>query len=155
MTPTVVYVLLGILFVWLGVVSFFIFRAIANYNRLTNGITGETLSQLLQQFVTQHKEVGKQQTELTNKLREVSKVAESGIQKIGLVRYNPFSDTGGDQSFTIALLDGAENGLVITSLYARSGTRWYTKTIKHGKAVEVELSQEEKQALKKALSKKG
>lgn len=70
------------------------------------------------------------------------------IQKIGLVRFNPFKDTGGDQSFILSLVDGNDTGVIISGLYARSGTRWYAKKVIKGKSVEHELSEEEKKALK-------
>ena len=72
------------------------------------------------------------------------------IQKIGLVRFNPFKDTGGDQSFILSLVDGNDTGVIISGLYARSGTRWYAKRIVKGKSIEHELSDEEKKALKEA-----
>ena len=72
------------------------------------------------------------------------------IQKIGLVRFNPFKDTGGDQSFILSLTDGNDTGVIISGLYSRSGTRWYAKKIVKGKSVEHELSDEEKKALSQA-----
>jgi len=72
------------------------------------------------------------------------------IQKIGLVRFNPFKDTGGDQSFILSLVDGNDTGVIISGLYARSGTRWYAKKIVKGKSVEHDLSEEEKKALNAA-----
>lgn len=72
------------------------------------------------------------------------------IQKIGLVRFNPFKDTGGDQSFILSLVDGNDTGVIISGLYARSGTRWYAKRVIKGKSAEHELSDEEKKALKEA-----
>jgi Protein of unknown function (DUF4446) len=69
------------------------------------------------------------------------------IQKIGLLRFNPFKDTGGDQSFILALVDAYNTGIIITALYSRSGTRWYTKKVVKGKSTEHELSDEEKKAL--------
>jgi hypothetical protein len=69
------------------------------------------------------------------------------IQKIGLLRFNPFKDTGGDQSFILALLDAKDTGVVITALYSRSGTRWYAKKVLKGRGSEHELSDEEKKAL--------
>ena len=74
------------------------------------------------------------------------------IQKIGLVRFNPFKDTGGDQSFILSLVDANDTGVVISGLYARSGTRWYAKRVVKGKSVGHELSDEEKMALKEAKS---
>ena len=72
------------------------------------------------------------------------------IQKIGLVRFNPFKDTGGDQSFILSLTDGNDTGVIISGLYSRSGTRWYAKKVVKGKSVEHELSDEEKKALSQA-----
>lgn len=72
------------------------------------------------------------------------------IQKIGLIRFNPFKDTGGDQSFILSLVDGKDTGVIISGLYARSGTRWYAKRVVNGKSVEHDLSDEEKRALKEA-----
>ena len=72
------------------------------------------------------------------------------IQKIGLLRFNPFKDTGGDQSFILALLDAKETGVVISGLYSRSGTRWYAKKVINGRGVEYELSEEEKKTIKEA-----
>jgi hypothetical protein len=74
------------------------------------------------------------------------------LQKVGTVRFNPFSEVGGDQSFSIALLDGNDTGIVITSLYSREGNRVYAKPIKKGSS-KYQLSEEEKKAIEKALSK--
>jgi len=73
------------------------------------------------------------------------------VQKIGLVKYNPFSETGGEHSFSLALLDGKKNGIIITSLHSRVNTRVYLKAVEKGKG-KIELSDEEKKTLKDALS---
>lgn len=72
------------------------------------------------------------------------------IQKIGLVRFNPFKDTGGDQSFILSLTDGNDTGVIISGLYSRSGTRWYAKKVVKGKSLDHELSEEEIKALSQA-----
>jgi len=72
------------------------------------------------------------------------------IQKIGLVRFNPFKDTGGDQSFILSLLDAHNTGVVISGLYSRTGTRWYAKKVVVGKGSEHELSDEEVKAVHQA-----
>jgi len=72
------------------------------------------------------------------------------LKKVGMIRFNPFSDVGGDQSFSIALLDDNNDGLVITSLYTREGNRIFGKPIKNGGS-KYPLSQEEKGAIKKAI----
>jgi hypothetical protein len=72
------------------------------------------------------------------------------VQHIGLVRYNPFEEAGGDQSFALALLDKLGNGVVISSLHGRTATRFYAKAVKDGTPA-MSLSDEEAKALKQAM----
>lgn len=81
--------------------------------------------------------------EAINNLKNMQKLS---IQKIGMVRYNPFADDGGNLSFSIALLDEHQNGVVITSMHGRESNRIYAKPIKQGKS-EFTLTQEEQQAI--------
>lgn len=83
----------------------------------------------------------------------INSLSLKGIHKIGLVRFNPFKDVGGDQSFSLALLNGKNDGLVITSLYTREGTRVYAKSIAKGASEKYQLSQEEEKAIKIAQKK--
>lgn len=71
------------------------------------------------------------------------------FQRVGLVRYNPFEETGGNQSFALALLDASGDGWVLSSLHARSGTRVYAKAIKGGRS-DAGLSAEETAAIAQA-----
>lgn len=71
--------------------------------------------------------------------------------RFALVRFNPFADTGGEQSFVLSLLNPTGSGILITSLHGRGVTRLYAKEVKHGKT-DTELSAEEKSALTQALS---
>jgi len=96
------------------------------------------------------KEVLRQFEELKKSVEKISQKSKASVQKVGMVRYNPFSDVGGDQSFSIALLDGENNGIVITSLFSRDGNRVYGKSVKNGKS-EYSLSSEEKKAIEKAI----
>ena len=81
--------------------------------------------------------------------KEVEKLRKENIQKVdkvGVVRFNPFESLGGNQSFSLAILDGQNNGAVVTSLFSRDGNRVYGKPISNG-ASEFQLSDEEKQAM--------
>jgi hypothetical protein len=82
-------------------------------------------------------------------LEKMRKENQFSIQKVGIVRFNPFKEIGGNQSFSIALLDGNNSGVVITSLYSRQENRFYGKVIKNGKS-DYFLSEEEKEAIKMA-----
>lgn len=90
--------------------------------------------------------------ELSQDLKELKAESRSHFKKIGFVRYNPFSGVGGDQSFSIALLNDHNNGVVLTSLFSREGNRVYAKIIEKGVSPHV-LSDEEKQAIKEAIEK--
>ncbi len=68
------------------------------------------------------------------------------VQRIGLVRFNPFDDTGGDQSFALALLNAGGDGVVLSSLHGRTGTRFYAKPVRTGRTTHA-LTTEEQQAL--------
>ena len=84
------------------------------------------------------------------KIKSLEDTCEKTVQKVGVVRFNPFNDMGGNQSFVIAMLDNKNNGFVISSLFVKEGNRVYAKTIKQGKS-DYLLSDEEKEALKKAI----
>ena len=71
--------------------------------------------------------------------------------RVALIRYNPYGDTGGDMSFSVALLNGLGNGVVLTSLHSRSGTRVFAKEVVAGKQGKHEFSKEEKEVVEKAL----
>ncbi len=87
-----------------------------------------------------------------NKLHhELEDLSQRTIQKVGVIRYNPFADTGGDQSFAIALLDSLGNGVVLSSLHSRTDTRVFAKPVHSGRS-KYQLSDEEQDAIKKALA---
>lgn len=76
----------------------------------------------------------------------------SSIQKINLLRFNPFGDVGGDQSFILTMLDNENSGILLTSLHHRSFTRLYAKPIKGGEGDNITLSKEEKSAILKTIN---
>lgn len=107
----------------------------------------ENLKEILSQFNDLKKDFEK----LREELKDLKRDSRFSIQKLGIVRFNPFKEMGGNQSFSLALLDGENNGIVITSLYTREGNRVYGKPIKNGQS-EYLLSAEEKEAISKALN---
>ncbi len=84
---------------------------------------------------------------LSSKVEKLTKEKKSFIQQVGIVRYNPFSEIGGNQSFSLAVLDEKKDGFVITSIYAREGNRVYAKPIKNNSSDHT-LSEEEGKAIK-------
>ena len=146
----VVSVLVIMLGVWITVLTVLFIRLSAHYNALTKGTTAKTMQEVLTTLITKQEVNTKGIQALERSLHEVEEDGTLHLQRIGIVRFNPFSDTGGSQSFTIAILDGKDNGIIMTSLYARTGNRWYIKHIKAGSCMDVELSKEEHSAIKKA-----
>lgn len=108
------------------------------------------LEEVIAEQVKRLKNIEKEIEKIFKWNEELQKLADISIQKVGVIRFNPFKDTGGDQSFAVALLDKNNNGLVISSLYGREGTRIYTKPIESGKST-YHLSGEENQAIVKAM----
>jgi hypothetical protein len=95
--------------------------------------------------------VSRQVDELATRTAILEETQRRTFQRVGLVRYNPFEETGGNQSFALALLDATGDGWVLSSLHARSGTRVYAKAIKAGRA-ESGLSEEETAAIRQATA---
>lgn len=92
-----------------------------------------------------HRELATLEENLT-KLYELNR---KNVQKIGFVKFNPFDDAGGNISFTLALLDARDNGVVISSLHGRDSMRVYSKTVTGGRS-DIQLTQEEEQAITQA-----
>ncbi len=99
------------------------------------------------------KEIEEKIDKISQKIETLERKGSFSVQKVGIIRYNPFSEIGGNQSFSIAFLDENDCGVLITSLYGRDGTRVYAKPIEKGES-EYQLSEEEKEVIKKAQEKK-
>ncbi len=78
-------------------------------------------------------------------------IGRMSISRVAFLRYNPFSDTGGDNSFSVALLDSENTGVVVSSLYTREGVRTYAKRITRGRSSHP-LSDEEKRVVEEAMA---
>jgi len=139
-----------VLAIWLIVLTIAFFRMLAYYNKLTKGLTDQSLKSVLENLM-KHANAAKNDIDhLKSYCDKMQKDGLLHIQKIGLLRFNPFKDTGGDQSFILSLTDANDTGVVISGLYSRSGTRWYTKKVINGRGAEHDLSEEEKKVLKEA-----
>jgi len=110
---------------------------------------GESIEETLATTLKQVKAVDKHLMQLDDGYRRLAASSSLASQKISIVRFNPFGDTGGDQSFVLAVLDSHDSGYVLTSIHGREGTRVYVKPIDEGKS-KYPLSTEEKQALSQA-----
>ena len=120
-------------------------------------LAGKNGADLEQIILDQKKEIAQQKNNLSQLVvahSQTKNLAFSGIHQVGMIRFNPFRDIGGDQSFSLALLNGRRDGIVISSLYSREGVRVYSKAIKNAEAVKYPLTNEEKSAINLAIQNK-
>ena len=120
---------------------------------LTGGAEGDLEAVLGQHLEIVH-EVGQDLDELTARMAVLESAGRHHYARQGMVRFSPFEDTGGNQSFALALLDESDDGLVISSLHSRTGTRIYAKAVTNGKA-DATPSPEETQAIDEARNRRG
>ena len=146
--------LLILLILGFCVLTYIVWKLQVHYNRLTRGVSSATLSQVLNELLGELRTLKSRTRGVEESVERLDIDGKGHVQRIGVVRFNPFSDTGGAQSFTMAILDGNNDGVVMTSLYARSGNRWYVKQINNGKGKDIELSKEELSAIKQAIGNK-
>jgi hypothetical protein len=123
----------------------------ARLRGLTRGGDGQSLEAVLDAHLDRVDAVARQLDALTARATVLEGTQRKAFQRVGLVRYNPFEETGGNQSFALALLDAAGDGWVLSSLHARSGTRVYAKGITAGRA-DAGLSEEETAAIAQAMA---
>jgi Protein of unknown function (DUF4446) len=121
-------------------------KATAAYRALVDETTGTSLSGTLDAQAARLVAVDRRLAEVDGRYRLLESRSRGSLQHVGLVRFNPFEDTGSDQSFAIALLDDDQSGIVISSLHGRGGTRIFAKPIQAGQASHA-LSDEEQKAV--------
>lgn len=119
------------------------------YRKNVSGISVETL---LDECLEETRAVEEGFASLRSRTAALESQITGCFQKIGVVRYNPFEDTGGDLSYVVALLNENNTGFVLNGIYNRSGSYTYAKEIENGVAVRHKLSAEELQALQTAIS---
>ena len=139
----------------------FIILFIINYIRLANMKKsydkfmkklgkGENIEEMLKNHLEKVEFVHKQNEEILDYCRKIDNDFGKTISKIGIIRYSAFKDTGSDLSFTLALLNKHNDGVVLNGIYSREMSNIYAKPIKNAESTYT-LSNEEKQAIQKAL----
>jgi hypothetical protein len=118
---------------------------------VTRGAEGKSLEAILDAHLDKVYAVARDLDDLAARAAVLEATQRRALQRVGLVRYNPFEDTGGNQSFALAVVDARGDGFVVSSLHARTGTRVYGKSIAGGRS-ESALSAEEAEALRLALA---
>lgn len=111
---------------------------------------GKNLEEDLENYMYRVDRVEKQNAEINTLIQNIDKDLENCVQKVGIVRYSAFQDTGSDLSFTLALLDEKNTGVVLNGIYSREMSNIYAKPVEAGNS-SYTLSEEEQQAIKKAM----
>jgi hypothetical protein len=117
---------------------------------MLGGTEPESIESKITGYTKLVNKVDRRLDELEAEHKRLSVTNALASQKISIVRFNPFGDTGGDQSFSLAVLDAHDSGYVLTSIHGRQGTRVYVKPIDLAKS-KYTLSAEELKALNQAI----
>lgn len=155
MMPNLPYILLlMIVIMTISLVVFIVIniklsRLNRKYLQMMNGVEGKNLEESLFDHMTAMREGVNKIESLSAYCKNLNEKNKKAVQKVGVVRFNAFSNTGSDLSFAVALLDDHDNGVVFCSLFGRSESRVYAKPISKGESSYL-LTAEEKEALQKA-----
>lgn len=122
------------------------------YEKLLSGVSEQNVEEVLIDYLTSTKELESRTKALEVRMGTAEMEAGTHLQNIGMVRYNAFEGVGGEQSFSLALLDDKKNGITITGIFGHSETRVYAKPIEDGSS-KYNLSPEELEAISKAAGK--
>lgn len=151
---SLIVILLIVIIVALASLSGFLFFYYKKINTQIDLLLGNSKAKDLREVILGHikktKEIDKELQESKERIRVLEQISKTTFQKMGVIRFNPFKDLGGDQSFVIALLDGKNNGVVIASFFTNQGSRIYTKPVVGGKSKHL-LSAEEEEAIRRAI----
>ena len=135
-------------FIWLFVLSYLYWQLSNHYRRLIGKSKKEDLKEILEKQLVKTIEVAEALAETEKRIHSIESDLPNNLKKIGLVRFNPYREMGGNQSFSLALLDEGGSGVVISALHSRDSTRVYVKPVVLGKESKYSLSDEEKEAVK-------
>ncbi len=147
--PVVLAVGVVALGAWVAVLQVRFVRLQKQYERMMAGVERGNLEEALNQHVDRVREAQQAVTALQVESKRLDWTLRHTAQWMGVVRFNPFRNTGGDQSFAWALLDGEGNGVVLTSLHARDNTRVYCKPLHNWESIH-SLTEEEIEAIARA-----
>jgi hypothetical protein len=146
----VIVIVLILLVAGLGFTQWQLWQLQHKYASFLKGADAQSVEELIKSYISQIDDAQNKLEELADFCAKLIRKQQQAISQVGLIRFNPFGDTGGDQSFCLALLDNSDNGVVISSVHGRSTTRVYSKAISEGKS-KYNLSQEEQQAIEQAV----
>ena len=144
-------VIILLFLIFLIILSLKLSKLKKRYERFTGGeeIHSENLENMLYEYNENVKKSNETYGKVLSMIQEIDDEMKWCTQKIGVIRYNPFDEMGGNLCYAVAILDGKDNGVVLNGIHSRNGTFTYAKPIERGVSPYV-LTEEELQALEKA-----
>ncbi len=143
-----IYVFFAAFFLWISFLTYHVFKVKKHYQNLVGTSGKEKLDEVLDVLMKDDQRLQKDIELIKKALKETIDESRFYFRKMGVVRFSPFGRAGSDQSFTLALLDREDSGIVVNFIYTSEGLRVYTKRVKQGKGEEYQLSEEEEKAIK-------
>ena len=147
----IVFIIAGILGVFILAALGLVIRLELRLKKLFRGSSIKDLEGLLADFAKALDNFDQWSKATNNRMGNFDRELARSARHVGIVRFNPFRDAGGDQSSAIAILDDNQNGVVLSSIYGRDSSRTYAKPIIKGNSQYL-LSEEERQAIAKAIT---
>lgn len=141
----------GFLAIWLGFLSLLVWQQNKFLRSLFPKSGERDIRKKFEEIIKVVADFKGELSDLRSGVAGLQKQGLQHIQRVELLRFNPYNDTGGNISFTACFLDEGGSGIVITSLHARSGTRVFGKEVLFGKSKKYQLSKEEELVIKKAM----
>lgn len=147
------FIILGVLLVWIGTLEYRHLRLTRTLRILFAGRTGADLEQVLREYMERMDRTDAMIQQYHQRASAIEQRTPFNVSHVGVVRFNPFADKGGDQSFAVAFLDDHHDGVVFSGLHSRAEVRVYAKPIVGGTST-YPLTNEEAEAINRSLSKK-
>lgn len=122
------------------------------FKKMMRGANNKNLETVLEDYLQKVEKIELDSSDAVSKINKLDANLKNCIQKVGVVRYKAFEDVGSDLSFSIALLDEKNDGVMLTGIYGRMESTTYAKPIDKGIS-RYDLSEEELRALSEAMNK--
>lgn len=151
------YIMIGLLammliLIILYIICFFKMKKLRKaYEHFMSGKDMESMEEILWKQFDRIEILEEADKDKRRELNELQHTVQNAYQKAGLVKYDAFREMSGKLSYALALLDQNDNGVIVTSMYSREGCFSYAKQVIMGESA-INLSEEEKEALKKAIN---
>ena len=121
------------------------------YKKMMTGVDGANLERMIIGCIDKNEEVADDNLKIHQDISDIQALLQQAITRVAVVRFRAFEDMGSDLSYAVAMLDSDNNGVVMSSIFAREDSRSYVKPITAGKS-SYPMTDEEEDALKQAMA---